>query len=132
MEKPENWSLLINSPNSIESGIMISILEEEGIPVLKKSRGSGAYLDIYMGISNTGFDLYVPTSQLDKARQLIIKTGTDSELLNQVIEPVDIPEGIKRKRIFGKTIIGIFFLVPLILGFIYFVITTFINILKLE
>lgn len=65
------WCLLTEIYSENEAGIIESLLKSYGIQVLRKDRGAGAYLRIYMGLSNLGIDLYVPENQLDEARILI-------------------------------------------------------------
>lgn len=60
----EAWSLLINVGQGYEMDIIKGILSEADVPVLTKSKGAGAYTNVYMGMSITGYDLYVPASQL--------------------------------------------------------------------
>lgn len=65
--------------SSIEAEFIISQLESHKIPVLKKYTGSSAYINIYMGATNLGVDLYVPESALEASR----------EILSAKPEPVD-------------------------------------------
>jgi len=58
--------LFFRTNNEREAEIVQSILEAEGIPVLRKDRGAGGYLKIYMGMTNLGVDLYVPQKNLKK------------------------------------------------------------------
>ena len=67
----ELWAFLVNVHDSIEEGLLSSMLADVGIPVLKKSRGSGDYMEIYMGISPSGIDLYVPDSKLNESKEII-------------------------------------------------------------
>ena len=64
-------ALLISDLNGIKAQIIMSMLESYGIPVLKKSRGSGGIMEIYSGINNFGIDIYVPSKMLKKAQELI-------------------------------------------------------------
>lgn len=57
--------------NSIEADVMESLLRAENIPVLRKYKEAGAYLDIYMGSTSFGVDMYVPSRLLEQARELI-------------------------------------------------------------
>ncbi len=64
--------------------MQVEIIEEElknaGIPLLKKHREGGAYLNIYMGKSMFGVDLYVSEDSYDIAREIIHELGiTDIE-----------------------------------------------------
>lgn len=55
----------------MEEGLIKSLLAEAGIPVREKRKGSGAYMEVYMGISHTGIDLYVPSGRIDEALDII-------------------------------------------------------------
>lgn len=62
---------LASAANSIEAEIMEALLTSNQIPVLKKFKEAGGYLDIYMGSTNFGVDLYVPSKLLVKAKGII-------------------------------------------------------------
>lgn len=63
--------LLLSGLNDIDSRVIISMLESYGIPVLKKSAGSGGIMEIYFGSNNFGIDLYVPSKMLEKSLELV-------------------------------------------------------------
>lgn len=65
------WCFLTEIYSENEAGIIESLLKSCGIQVLRRDRGAGAYLRIYMGLSNLGIDLYVPDNRLEEARILI-------------------------------------------------------------
>lgn len=46
-------------------------LQNEGIPVLIKYKGSGEYLKLYMGTTCFGIDIFVPFKSLEKAEVLL-------------------------------------------------------------
>lgn len=48
-----------------------SLMAEAGIPVLKKHRGSGGYLEIYMGATPYGIEVYVPYEAHGRAQALL-------------------------------------------------------------
>jgi len=64
-------ALLTSVPNEIEAGMIETLLAEENIPVIRKQRGAGQYLEIYMGTSTYGVDLYVAEEHLVMAKTLI-------------------------------------------------------------
>lgn len=72
------WSFLLNIYTAPEAGMIESRLKSEGIPVLKKSKGSGAVMDIYTGQPLYGWDLYVPAEAQEKARSLLFDNIPDS------------------------------------------------------
>jgi len=63
--------LLLSDLNDVDAKIIISMLESYGIPVLKKSNGTGGIMEIYFGANNFGIDLYVPSKMLKKSLELI-------------------------------------------------------------
>ncbi len=67
----EEWKFLAGVSSDIEAEIIESLLKEEGIPVIKKYREAGGFLQIYMGMTSFGIELYVPSSRLEGAKNLI-------------------------------------------------------------
>lgn len=71
-------TLLTVVRDDVEFTRVESLMAEAGIPVLKKHRGSGEYLEIYMGVSPYGIEVYVPFDALTRARALL--SGDESVL----------------------------------------------------
>lgn len=69
----DSETYLTSVSNSIEAEMMEALLTSSGVPVLKKFRGAGGYLTIYMGATNLGVDLYVPSKLLAQARDILAK-----------------------------------------------------------
>lgn len=73
--EPERESVreeyLFTVRNEMEANIVIKLLESNGIPVLTKHSGPGQYLQVIMGSSNFGVDLYVSETQLEMAQGLL-------------------------------------------------------------
>ncbi|HCX62952.1 putative signal transducing protein [Sedimentibacter sp.] len=63
--------LLLSDLNGIEAEIIIAKLKSYGIPVLKKSKGTGEIMEIYTGVNLYGIDIYVPSDMLDLAKELL-------------------------------------------------------------
>ena len=58
--------------------MLTEALRREGIPAYAESKGSGDYLNIYMGISVFGEMIYVDESDVARAKKIIKDmTGTD-------------------------------------------------------
>ncbi len=75
---------LTSVSNRIEAEIIETLLNSNGVPVRKKSRGAGGFLDIYMGaISNFGIDLYVPSKLLEEAKEII---ASNPEIVEENIQ----------------------------------------------
>lgn len=73
-----NFALLGNF-SEVEAKIIESLLKEMDISVAKEYPGIGEPMRIYTGISQTGVSLYVPESELDKAKELIQETGKEEK-----------------------------------------------------
>lgn len=66
-----NEKLLISNLSTIESEIIIAKLKSYGIPVLKKSKGTGELMEIYTGANLYGIDIYVPSDIIELAKELL-------------------------------------------------------------
>ena len=71
-------AFLISASDHIEAKIIESKLRPYNIPVWKKHKETGAFLQIYMGDPPFGIDIFVP-SKLLKEAQNIIKNEPDEE-----------------------------------------------------
>lgn len=78
---PEAFLILVK--DELEARIIEAKLRDCGIPVLKKHPGTGEYLNLYMGYTPFGIELYVPTKALEVAREMIaienIENSTEKE-----------------------------------------------------
>ena len=62
----------------LQADMLTEALRREGIPAYAESKGSGDYLNIYMGISVFGEMIYVDESDVARAKKIIKDmTGTD-------------------------------------------------------
>lgn len=64
---------LCTTKNSFEADLLESKLRSEGIPSIKKFKGAGNFLEIFMG-SNSAYpiDIYVPEEALEDAKNIIV------------------------------------------------------------
>ena len=69
----DSEAYLTSVSNSIEAEMLEALLTSSGVPVMKKFKGAGEYLNIYMGMTNLGVDLYVPSKLLAQARDILEK-----------------------------------------------------------
>ncbi|WP_313343592.1 putative signal transducing protein [Sedimentibacter sp.] len=76
--------LLLSNLNGIEAEIIIAKLKSYGIPVLKKSKGTGEIMEIYTGVNLYGIDIYVPSDMLDVAKELLKPINEDDDLENNI------------------------------------------------
>lgn len=75
--------------NSFEADIIESKLRSEGIPSIKKFKGAGNFLEIFMGSNTTSpIDIYVPETALEEAKNVIIAVPILSDEIPE--EPVDL------------------------------------------
>lgn len=119
-----SWAYLLNARDHIEVGIIESLLAEEDIPVLLKRKGSGAYMEIYMGISHTGIDLYVPAGRIDEALSIV-----GLEARSQPSDDGVSTGSLDRKKRIGQVGINIY-LAFILLGVIVIVFSSIINYLR--
>lgn len=118
------WTFFYNVYDRYQAEIIKSILSQEEIPVLEKSKGSGAYTEIVLGRSSVGIDIYVPNNQLAEA-QNIINTfqmpfddieESDSNISGRVIE--------NQSGKWQKRWLFIILMIPGLAGLIYYIIAT--------
>lgn len=70
--------LLISVVNNYDAGIILNLLENNSIPCFKKDKFVGGYMNLLMGYSVYGQDIYVDEEDYDRAVELI-----------QILEPTD-------------------------------------------
>ncbi|SET58650.1 Putative signal transducing protein [Natronincola peptidivorans] len=126
--------LLTSVTDHIHADIIEAKLNDSGIPVLKKHREIGGYLNIYMGMTSLGIDIYVPSKLLEEAKEIISldvsegevalltndKTSDDEEAIKKA------EKEYKKKRLMRVWIILLFFM-PGFIWLIYGLITMLIN-----
>jgi len=76
----DNEAFLVSVANDIEAQVIEFLLLSERIPVLKKYKGAGDYLQICMGSTIFGVDLYVPSKLLEEAKVML---NAETELINE-------------------------------------------------
>ncbi|WP_097015798.1 DUF2007 domain-containing protein [Anaerocolumna aminovalerica] len=72
---------LKSAVNNIDAELIINLLHNNNITCYKKSRGSGGYMNIYMGYSVYGEDIYVDKNDYEKAEQLLNEISEAQELI---------------------------------------------------
>ncbi len=58
-------------PDRIEADMLVEALNRQGIPAYAESKGSGDYLNIYMGTSIFGETVYVDENDVSRALEII-------------------------------------------------------------
>ncbi len=120
-------TLLISVPNEIEAGMIETLLAEENIPVIRKQRGAGQYLEIYMGMSTYGIDLYVAEEHLELAKALAGQTQEQSGELDEEMEQAN-QQRQKMRRI--RSWLILLMVVPGLLWLVIFNLKNLISILR--
>lgn len=107
-QKKDGEVFLMHAVNELHADTVESLLRSYDIPVLKKRRETGSYLNITTGLNLYGVDLYVP-AQLYRAAVALVRTrkrednDKDTEFEREEDE-------FKRKRLIRIwIIIGIFY-----------------------
>lgn len=113
----KGWAFIKNVANEQEAVLLESMLGIEGIPVQLRHREAGAYLEVYMGMSNYGIDLFVPEASLELAKELL-----DSEVLDmpEAAGAEELLEDGRRYETKRRSIVWIiltYLLLPVILAF---------------
>jgi hypothetical protein len=83
----EGWAFIKNVADDQEAVLVESILGTENIPVQRKYNEAGNYMEVYMGMSRYGINLFVPENALELAKGLL-----ESEML-------DMPEDIGTEEV---------------------------------
>ncbi|MDF2500778.1 MAG: hypothetical protein K0Q77_1492 [Anaerosporomusa subterranea] len=116
-------SYLISMTDPLAAEIIESLLISNKIPVLKKFRQAGGYLNIYMGTAVFGVDLYVPSKLLEEAREIV---ENSQQLVEESDKKIyDEYQNYKNKRKIRVWIIilffipGVFWIAITVLFFIY-------------
>lgn len=107
----ENYNaeaFLMHAADEVQADTVESLLRSYEIPVLKKRREAGGYLNITTGMNIFGVDLYVP-AKLHKAANALIKGPKKyNEDLDEEFSREE--EAFRRKRLMKIwIIIGIFY-----------------------
>lgn len=99
----EEWVFLINVSHGYEIDNIEGIFEENDIPLLKKHKGSGELLELYMGTTSFGIDLYVPVSLLEKSKEIIGFNGMELTIEEpyEEIDDSDIKRSQVKRKVFG-------------------------------
>ena len=98
-KKPIIPRLLISAPEIIRANLVESLLTEAGIPFFAKdSRNSGVYIKAYTGNTFYGEDIYVDSSDFDKAKELIdgYLEGVEEKEMEPIPATIPIAENEKR------------------------------------
>ncbi|KLU58895.1 hypothetical protein CEB3_c49130 [Peptococcaceae bacterium CEB3] len=70
MVQEAGWVLVYGVAQEVEADIVLGLLQEEGIPALKRYPGAGGFLKLAYGLTS-GVDIYVPASEAARAGRLL-------------------------------------------------------------
>lgn len=79
-----------------QADMLIEALNEEGMPAYSQTDGSGEYMEIYMGTSLFGEDIYVDESDAARAEEIIkgmTLPADDTQQTAESDEPAAVSEG---------------------------------------
>lgn len=68
-----------SAANDINAGLIMNLLINNNIPCFKKDIGAGGYMNVYMGYSVYGEDIYVDRKDYEAALDLISSLEPDKE-----------------------------------------------------
>jgi hypothetical protein len=72
---PAKWVKLATFASGLDADVARARLEEAGIPVQIRGHHIGAFGPSFQGAIPGGVDLYVPSPELDRARDLLEPTA---------------------------------------------------------
>ncbi len=72
--------LFLSNLDRVEAEIITAKLQSYGIPVLKKSKGTGQIMEIYTGVNLYGTDIYVPSKMYEIATELLEPSDEQEDL----------------------------------------------------
>ncbi|HYE80548.1 MAG TPA: DUF2007 domain-containing protein [Clostridia bacterium] len=112
------WAFVSNVADEQEADMVESVLGAEGIPVQRKHKEAGGYLEVYMGMSRYGIDLFVPEEALELAKGILNAEAIDmpEEIGSEEVKKAAVKYEVKRRSIVW--IILTYLFLPLIIGII--------------
>ncbi len=118
-EKPVEYdtqALLTTVNNDMQANLIESLLVAYKIPVYKRYKESGAYMEVYMGMARFGVDIFVPSKLKQQALEILssetenlVDTGVQVNEAN--LEQLE--EEFQRKRQSRTWLLLLIFLIPL-------------------
>lgn len=90
--KPMEPVKLTSVDNNINAELLVNLLENNGIPCFTSDPAAGQYLNLYMGYSVYGTDIYVNKDDYMIAKQLLEQLSADNdEEFEEEIEMAKVP-----------------------------------------
>jgi len=121
-------AFLCSANSNMEVNILESLLKSNNIPVLVQWRNGGDALMVYMAMSSSGADLYVPSKLLEKAKTLLSNMQVSADTTDSKDEDNDFSEYAKRKNIERSTNaknLVILLVAIIVISLLYFVFSSY-------
>ena len=99
----------------VDADMITETLNDRGIPAYSESKGSGDYMNIYMGASMFGNDIYVNEKDADRAKEIVKALTLPLEEKTDEAD-VDIPARSSDKRLRVVRIISLIAAVLVVIG----------------
>ena len=99
----------------VQADMITETLNERGIPAYSESKGSGDYMNIYMGTSMFGNDVYVNEKYADNAKENVYALTMPLEEKTDAAEE-DVPDRTADKRIRAVRIVSLIAAVLVLVG----------------
>jgi hypothetical protein len=113
-------AFLFTAADNMQADLMESLLRAYHIPVLRKYRGIGNYSQIYWGFTKLGVDLFVPSSLLTEARDILESATEKTEDVVDENEDLEIHKYYEQVRRMRNWVVFLYYISGL--GLIVFLI----------
>ena len=105
---------IFSCADRVDADMITETLHDRGIPAYSESKGSGDYMNIYMGTSMFGNDIYVNEKDADMAKEIVAAMTMPLEEKSDVAD-ADIPARSSDKKIRVVRIISLIAAVVMVL-----------------
>lgn len=99
-----------------QADMIIEALKSEGIPAYSQSDGSGEYMEIYMGTSLFGENIYVDENDARRAEEIIRGITLPTDDSEDLSDSSAIPDAAKDRRMPVVRIISLIAAILFIIG----------------
>lgn len=99
-----------------QADMIIEALKSEGIPAYSQSDGSGEYMEIYMGTSLFGENIYVDENDAHRAEEIIRGITLPADDSEDLSDSSAIPDAAKDRRMPVVRIISLIAAILFIIG----------------
>lgn len=121
---------VFSAANAVEADLVLNLLRNNGIPCFKKDNGSGSYMNLRLGFSVYGEEIYVDEGDYETASEMI-NSFTDSKNIDEnQLEIQKAEDDTYKNYAFYKNphiLVRIYLLFMLGLGLLYFVLERIIH-----